>query len=95
MSTSRQFIRITKITERQDGSLELSPDNIPTEDITNFRKWNKKGKDETISGEFTQLSIKSLTAKGGFYNILIQEGEEEFGKRLGTVIPLPDATGNN
>lgn len=102
MEHGPKFIKVKKILDRDipkdsekksnlpDGHFEVKNDNIPVADVTGFRNYEKNGSYKNITGPVCQIQIKSKTAKEGFFTIRIEESEESFGSRVGTVIPLPE-----
>lgn len=79
-----ELIRVKKVTERKDGSLQIESDNIRIKEIKSYRPWHKTPQENELTKEdLCQVSIYSPTGKDGYYVMRIVETESHFGKRLG------------
>ena len=86
------IIEVNKvILDQKDNKISVEKDYFPVSDIKNFRPWKKTALETSFTDkEMTQVSIKSTSAAGGFYNIRILESSKEFANRVG-FIPLNES----
>lgn len=82
-----EVIRALKANPEKNEIAKVEPDFFQTDDVREFRDFKRTKAYDGITGDLTQLTVRS-GKDGGFFYVTIQENFRAFAKRIGRVIPL-------